>query len=155
MKKLFYFFILMPVLASGQWQERQETYTPKDNVLTISHSDDKAEVLRNLKILLNDEMFSIKNYDTDIYIIETEYKPLKNVSTKLKFSVNDSLIVIRGYATNNMSFKSGMLQSGISELRNEYRNSKITVMAVGWAEMDRLAMIYKQRHNGSIKSYRE
>lgn len=145
----------MPVMASGQWHESQCIYNVKDNVLTVSHNNDKAEVLRNWKILLNDEMFTIKSYDTDIYVIETEYKPLKNVSTKLKITVTDSLILIKGFSTNNMNFKSGMIQTGISELRNEYRNSKITVMAVGWAEMDRLAMIYKEKYTGSINSYRE
>jgi hypothetical protein len=139
----------------GTVARNQGIHTVKDNVITISHDTTKAEVLRNWKILLNDEMYSIRNYDTDIFIIETEYRQLKNASTRFKISVNDSVILIRGFATNGLTFGGDVVKTSASEFRNEYRNSTMTVMAIGFQEMKRLANKYKDRHNGSIGSYQE
>jgi len=155
MKHIFILMAMLPAMAMAQFTEKQTIYTAKDNVLSISHNDDKATVLRNWKLLLSEQMYSIKIYDTDIYVITTEYRALKNSSTKLQIMVKDSVILVRGWSTNGISVNMYGVQSAPAELQNEYRPTKITIMAAGFAEMERLALLYKEKHTGSLGSYRE
>lgn len=132
---------------------------PKENVLTIAHQSTKQEVMRNIKMLCADQLYSIKNYDTDIFLIETEYKQLENISLRLHIKVKDDHIELRGFAYNGLSL--GAYSHGISirttpaEFRAEYRRGKLTVMAQGYDEMIRLALAYEKAFGGSIDSYLE
>lgn len=155
MKHLLLIAALLPALAMAQFNERQTIYNTKDNVLTISHNVDKLKVLRNWKLLLSEQMYTIKTYDTDIFVIQTEYKTLKNNSTRLHVMVKDSVILVRGWSTNGISVNMYGVQTSPAELQNEYRATNITIMAAGFSEMDRIAMLYKQRWTGSLGSYRE
>ena len=146
---------ILPAMAMAQFSEKQTIYTAKDNVLTLSHNDDKSTVLRNWKLLLSEQMYSIKVYDTDVFVVETEYRALKKSSTKLQIMVKDRVVIIRGWSTNGISVNMYGVQSAPAELQNEYRNTKITIMAAGFAEMERLALLYKDKHTGSLGSYRE
>ena len=155
MKKSIYLLLMMPLFTFGQFQERQNVYPVKANVITISFTDSADDVMKNLKTLLIDEMYSIDEFDTDFMLIETRYKKLKNASVRLHIRLKLNVIEIRGYTTNNLTVSSGMLSSGPEEFRAELRPSKITVMAIGFEEMIRLAEMYKEKHNGSLIGVRE
>lgn len=155
MKRAILLMILLPVITFGQFQENQSIYPTKANLITISYTDSSDMVMKQLKTLLLDEMYSIKSYDVEFGIIETEYKQLKNASLRMIIRLKKNNIEIRGYATNNMSFGTGVMHSAPSEFRAELRPSTITVMAIGFEEMKRIANKYKELHNGSMAGVRE
>lgn len=109
-----------------------------DNTIIIGHHEPIQSVMLDLKRLLAESDYSIKTYDTEINLIETEFKQVNYMQTRLVILVNDSTVTIKGFA-NNPAYDSK------NEFKNEYRPTKLSIMAQGFDEMNQVAdVLYKK-----------
>jgi hypothetical protein len=129
------------------------------NTISISHKLSKNEAFENLRWHLISQNYSIKKIDAESFTIETNYKKLETVKTRLIVKLDDSTIVFKGFVTNGVvvaSLGGAMgISSSVSEYPNEYRSGKHSVVGIAFSEMANVATTFCEICDGDIKVFKD
>lgn len=152
--KAFFVILLSVFTLSGMAQ-----YEKGVNTISVTHKLPLEEAFQNLRFYLVSQNYSIKNIDDQSFTIETNYKKLATVKTRLIVKMDDSTILFKSYVTNGVgvtSLAGAMgLSSSVPEYRCEYRPGKHSVVGQGFNEMESVAAAFKEITKGEFKVFKD
>lgn len=130
-------FVLVGSLAFGQDSQSKEPFK-KANTILIHTTKPKAEVMQDMVALLMDNGYSIKDSDSDLGLISTDFLQAKNMMVTTSYNIfvreknGETVIKINGRWFDPHS----RLQSGNYPIT--YTKSPFTVAPIAWKEMHAL-----------------